>query len=136
MIRRLSVLVALTLTASWVVHTTTPVAQSQPPIGYRDVSSEELRELLMTTDPFLLDVHTPNEGYLAGTDARIPYNEVADQTGELQCDPDAAIVVYCMSGRMSEIAATQLASMGYRNVLNLAGGMVAWQAAGYELLPD
>lgn len=136
MIRRLSVLVALTLMASWVVHTTVPVVQSQPAIGYRNVSPEELREILMTTDPFLLDVHTPNEGYLAGTDARIPYTEVADRADELPSDLDATIVVYCMSGRMSEIAATQLAGMGYRNVLNLAGGMVAWQGAGYELLPD
>ena len=136
MIWRLLIASALALTASFLVHAETPPAHGQDPIGYRDVSPEELRELLAGTDPFVLDVHVPTEGHLAAIDARIPYTEVADRAAELPPDPDSVIVVYCMSGRMSEIAATQLASMGYRNVLNLAGGMIAWQAAGFELDPD
>ena len=136
MIWRLLVASALVLTASFLVHAETPTVHGQDPIGYRDVSPQELRELLAGTDPFVMDVHVPNEGHLAATDARIPYTEVADRAAELPPDPDSVIVVYCMSGRMSEIAATQLASMGYRNVLNLAGGMIAWQAAGFELDPD
>ena len=129
-------LIALALTASFPVYAEAPTAYGQDPIGYRDVSSQELRELLAGTDPFVLDVHVPTEGHVAATDARIPYTEVADRAAELPPEPDSVIVVYCMSGRMSEIAATQLASMGYRNVLNLAGGMIAWQAAGFELDPD
>ena len=136
MIWRPLIALALALTASFLVYADAPTAHGQDPIGYRDVSSQELRELLAATDPFVLDVHVPPEGHLAATDARIPYTEVADRAAELPPAPDSVIVVYCMSGRMSEIAATQLASMGYRNVLNLAGGMIAWQAAGYELTPD
>ena len=136
MTRRLLLISALVIVASWLSHGSAPVVRGQDAIGYRDVSPEELRELLASADPFLLDVHVPNEGYLAATDARIPYTEVADRTDELPPDPDAAVVVYCLSGRMSEIAATQLSGMGYRNVLNLAGGMLAWKAAGYELQPD
>ena len=136
MILRLLIALALALTASILVYADAPTAHGQDPIGYRDVSSQELRELLAGTDPFVLDVHVPTEGHLAATDARIPYTEVADRAAELPPDPTSMIVVYCMSGRMSEIAATQLVSMGYRNVLNLAGGMIAWQAAGYELTPD
>ena len=136
MIWRLLIALALALTASILVYADAPTAHGQDPIGYRDVSPQELRELLAGTDPFVMDVHVPNEGHLAATDARIPYTEVADRAAELPPDPDSVIVVYCMSGRMSEIAATQLASMGYRNVLNLAGGMIAWQAAGFELDPD
>jgi phage shock protein E len=127
---------ALVLAASFLVHAVAPTVHGQDPIGYRDVSPEELRELLAKTDPYVLDVHVPNEGRLAATDARIPYTEVAERAAELPPDADSVIVVYCMSGRMSEIAATHLASMGYRNVLNLAGGMIAWQAAGYELEPN
>ena len=104
--------------------------------GYRDLSPAEVKDLLVREDPFLLDVHVPNEGYLAGTDARIPYTEVADRELELPSDPDALIVVYCMIGRMSEIAAGELVRLGYRNIVNLDGGMLAWQAAGYEVLPD
>lgn len=136
MIRRLLVLLSLICVATWLVHVSAPIVESQSPIGYRDVSPEELQELLAVADPFVLDVHVPNEGYLNGTDARIPYTEVADHVAVLPPDQDALIVVYCMSGRMSEIAATHLAGLGYSNVLNLAGGMLAWEAAGYELLPE
>ena len=136
MIWRLLVVYAMVFTAIPFVHAGAPTVHGQDPIGYRDVSPDELRELLARVDPFVLDVHVPNESHLAATDARIPYTEVADRVAELPPDPDSLIVVYCMSGRMSELAATQLANMGYRNVLNLAGGMIAWQAAGYELSPD
>ena len=136
MLRRLLVGAVFVTMAAWFGHATAWPAWGQGLIGYRDVSPEELHYLLATSDPFVLDVHVPTEGHLAATDARIPYTEVADRAAELPPDPDSVIVVYCMSGRMSEIAATQLASMGYRNVLNLAGGMIAWQAAGFELDPD
>jgi rhodanese-related sulfurtransferase len=104
--------------------------------GYQNVSPQELATLLAGEDPFLLDVHVPNEGYLAGTDARIPYTEVAARIAELPTDRDARIAVYCLTGRMSDIAATDLVRLGYRNVLNLAGGMVAWRAAGLPVLPE
>jgi rhodanese-related sulfurtransferase len=136
MLRRLLVVSALTLVASWLWYITPLSAQGQSAIGYRDVSPQELQDLLAGDHPFVLDVHVPNEGHLAATDARIPYTEVADRASELPTDLDALIVVYCMSGRMSEIAATQLVGLGYRNVLNLAGGMIAWKAAGYELISE
>ena len=104
--------------------------------GYQNVSPQELDALLAREDPFLLDVHVPSEGYLAGTDARIPYTAVAARVDELPSDRDARIVVYCMTGRMSDVAAGELVRLGYRNVLNLAGGMVAWGAAGYPVLPE
>jgi rhodanese-related sulfurtransferase len=34
---------------------------------------------------------------------------------------------------MSEIAAQELVSLGYTDVWNLDGGMVAWEQAGNEL---
>jgi len=129
-------LVALLLAAVPSAATWAAPAVAQAGVGYVDVSPAELDALLAREDPFLLDVHVPNEGYLAGTDARIPFTDVAARYAELPADPDARIVVYCMSGRMSEIAANDLIGLGYRNVVNLAGGMLAWQAAGYPLVPE
>ena len=136
MTRRRLFVSALALAVVWLAHVVAPSALSQEAYGYRDISPDELHELLALDDPFVLDVHVPNEGHLVATDARIPYTDVSDRVGELPPDRDALIVVYCMSGRMSEIAATQLVGLGYRNVLNLAGGMMAWKTAGYELIPD
>ncbi|MCC7368746.1 MAG: rhodanese-like domain-containing protein [Chloroflexi bacterium] len=104
--------------------------------GFRNVGPAELQQILGSSDPVLVDVHVPNEGYLAGTDARIPYTEVAARIGELPADRDAPIVLYCMSGRMSEIAARRLVDLGYRNVAHLAGGMVAWREAGLPVLSE
>ena len=46
----------------------------------------------------------------------------------------AKIVLYCRSGRMSAIVATELVAAGYTSVWNLEGGMLAWEKAGYALM--
>ena len=61
--------------------------------GYQNVSPKELNALLEQEDLFLLDVHVPNQGYLPGTDARIPYTDVAARASELPPDRNARIVV-------------------------------------------
>ena len=43
------------------------------------------------------------------------------------------IVLYCRSGRTSEIAAGKLFSLEYTDIWNLKGGMLEWEQAGYEI---
>jgi len=81
----------------------------------------------------LVNVHIPYEGELPATDLFIPFNAMADHTGELPAK-EAPIVLYCRSGSMSTQAAKRLAELGYTNIFELDGGFNAWQAAGYELL--
>ena len=42
---------------------------------------------------------------------------------------DRDIVLYCGTGGRSALAAETLSKMGYRNVLSMDGGIVAWAAA-------
>ena len=102
---------------------------------YSDIKPQELNAALAEEPvPFaLINVHIPYEGEIRGTDAFIPFDVIAEQLGNLPPGKDAPIVLYCMSGRMSEIASTTLVGLGYTNVKNLAGGMVAWRHAGLPL---
>ena len=81
-----------------------------------------------------LNVHVPDEGSIPGTDLSIPYDKLTAQRRELP-DRDTTIAVYCRTGRMSTIARRTLQRMGYRRVVELRGGMVAWRAAGRRLVP-
>lgn len=111
----------------------TAVSQPQSTVGYIDITAKQLKEMLASKDFTLVNVHIPYDGEIAQTDLFIPYNEIAGQLGKLP-DKSARIVVYCRSGPMSTSAAQTLAAAGYANVMELYGGMSAWEAAGYELL--
>lgn len=101
--------------------------------SYQNVTPTELRTMLESKDFVLVNVHIPFAGNIPGTDVSIPYNEIESNLSQLPADKTAKIVLYCSSGRMSEIAVEELVSMGYTNIWNLKGGMVDWQQAGFEL---
>lgn len=46
---------------------------------------------------------------------------------------DQPILLYCGTGGRSALAAETMASMGYRNVRSMAGGIVAWAAVKLPL---
>jgi phage shock protein E len=78
---------------------------------------------------FVVNVHTPFEGAIDGTDAFIPFDEVVDDP-RLPSHRDTMVLLYCESGRMSEIAARALIAAGYTDVVDLDGGMQAWERSG------
>jgi rhodanese-related sulfurtransferase len=104
--------------------------------SYTNLKVEELHNMLQDKDFVFVNVHIPFEGNVAETDLSIPYNEISDpkNLSQLPTDKNAKIVLYCRSGRMSEMAAETLVKLGYNNIWNLDGGMVAWEQAGYPLL--
>ncbi len=104
--------------------------------SYTNLTPAELKPMLDNKDFFLVDVHTPPEGRLPKTDARIAYNLVEQQISKFPADKGAKLVITCRSGRMSGIASETLTKLGYTNVYNLAGGMDAWKSAGYEIIPE
>lgn len=101
--------------------------------GYTDLSVEELQTWLANKDFTFVNVHIPFEGNIANTDLSVPYNEIEQNVDQLPAEKAAKIVLYCRSGHMSSIAAEKLVELGYTNVWNLAGGMVAWEQAGFPL---
>ena len=101
---------------------------------YTSVSPTRLAEMLTAKDFVLVNVHVPYEGEIDGTDTFLPYDQVANRLSELPAAKDARVLVYCRSGRMSIEAARTLVRLGYTNVLELDGGMIAWEQAGQRLV--
>jgi len=100
---------------------------------YTSISPNELNAMLKDKDFVLVNVHIPFAGNIADTDLSIPYDRIEQDLSQLPADKSAMIVLYCRSGRMSQIAAEKLISLGYTNVWDLRGGMVEWEQAGHKL---
>jgi adenylyltransferase/sulfurtransferase len=74
---------------------------------------------------FLLDVREPYEYQIAQIGGTlIPQNDVPNRLAEIPRDKE--IVVQCRSGARSQRIAEFLKQSGYTNVVNLAGGILAW----------
>ena len=79
-----------------------------------------------------INVHTPDEGSIPGTDLAIPFDEITS-SNELPDDLDTPLAVYCRSGNMSADAVEDLEALGYTDIVELDGGFDAWEASGREL---
>ena len=116
-----------------VVPTNTP--QGQLVGTYRTLTMEGFADILANGKGQykVINVHTPYEGEIEGTDAKIPYNDVDALTAALP-DKNAPIILYCRSGRMSELASRALLAKGYTQVWDVPGGMIAWEASGRKVV--
>ncbi len=102
--------------------------------GFEVVSSNELSTMLKNKDFLLIDVHTPEQRHVPGTDYMISYDEV-DKIESVIPSKNSKVVLYCRSGNMSERVAKELVKRGYTNVFDLKNGMNGWQLDNRETLP-
>ncbi|MGB3717743.1 MAG: rhodanese-like domain-containing protein [Candidatus Promineifilaceae bacterium] len=126
-----------TVDTSSVVADLSSQTQSVPLEGggsYTDVSADGLASMLETKDFPLINVHIPYAGEIDGTDEFIPFDQIEENVDKLPADKDTKIVIYCRSGSMSGISARTLVELGYTDVWNLDGGMIAWEASGRPVL--
>ena len=103
-------------------------------VKFSTLTSFQLAAMLERKDFFFVNVHTPYEGEIKNTDAFIVFDKIADNLDKLPKDRTANIVLYCRSGRMSEIAARELTQLGFSKVSHLSGGMIDWKKSGYEIV--
>src|SRR5512141_2788993 len=92
------------------------------------------RTAIANAGAFVVNVHIPYEREIDGTDAFVPYDQIAKQASELPADKSAPLYIYRRSGRMSALATPELQRLGYTNIIDLQGGMQAWTDAGFTLV--
>lgn len=100
--------------------------------SFSTISASELTEKLSRDEVTLLDVREPHEwtedGYIKDA-IRIPFMDLPQKTDLLP--KDKPISVTCSVGNRSTIALSILERAGYRNLINVLGGMTAWTNLKY-----
>jgi phage shock protein E len=106
--------------------------------GIRLVSATEGAALQANSpdDLVILDVRTPEEfaeGHLDGA-VMIDFYEAdfADRLGEL--DPEVPYLLYCRSGNRSGQTTAIMGDLGFTDVADVDGGIVAWSGAGLPVV--
>ncbi|WP_459991358.1 MBL fold metallo-hydrolase [Methylosoma difficile] len=98
-----------------------------------EVSISTAQQLLQEGNIVLLDVREESEFAAAHIDNALllPRGVLEFKYGSLPelADKSKAVMVYCRTGGRSALAAQSLQTLGYTNVLSIAGGFEAWQKA-------
>jgi rhodanese-related sulfurtransferase len=98
----------------------------------------DAKAMLDVGGAIIVDVREPAEVQATGTVPgalhipRAMIEAMADPSSpsrEPRLSPDTAVILYCASGKRSELAGETLIGLGYRSVFNL-GGLKDWIEAG------
>ena len=99
------------------------------------LSPSEFEKIIQNESVFLLNVHTPYQGQIDGTDEIIEdWENIELYMDKLPKDTSTPIAVYCRSGRMSGVVADNLKAMGYQKIYDLDGGMNSWEESGRKII--
>ena len=117
-------------------HGSSTTLETQVSVGRKEVALLDPASFAarMGDNAMLLNVHVPFEGEIEGTGLKVPFDKIADQASLLPADLNTPLLVYCRTGRMSAIAAAELFRLGYRDVSDLDGGMLAWEKSGRSVV--
>ncbi len=109
----------------------------------QDVAED--KSLLLTPEEFYLSIKSANVPLIIDTrtwkeyrkdrihGARLTESSVSLKTVVDSFDMEQPIFVYCDDNQRSTVACSFLRDWGYTNVSELAGGMIAWRLASYEI---
>lgn len=99
------------------------------------VDSTQFKSEIEKDNVVILDIRTPGEfntGYIANAKNIDYYSpNFSDQLNEL--DKDLEYKIYCNSGNRSAQALQMMKSLGFKNVVDLKGGITAWRGASLDI---
>jgi rhodanese-related sulfurtransferase len=92
----------------------------------KEITVQELKQKIDRGEDFqLIDVRETFEYEMSNLNGElIPLGGIVIEADKIA--KDKPVIVHCRSGARSAAAIMQLESMGYTNLYNLKGGIVAW----------
>jgi phage shock protein E len=109
--------------------------QTQPttrPVSRKDVGPDEFEKLWQDKKGIVLDVRTTKEydaGHIPGA-VNIDINSPTFDKQISDLDKSQTYLVHCASGIRSVRACEKMTRQDFKNLINLEGGLKAWQKAG------
>ena len=96
----------------------------------KTISAKDLKDRSQENCEFLLDVRNPDEHQLCRIEgaALIPLDSIEAKAAEIP--KDRPVYVYCRAGNRSRQAIQRLESLGYKNLVNVEGGLAEYEKCG------
>lgn len=107
--------------------------------GLRTVTANDAQAVIAAggDDLMVLDIRTPEEFAEGHIDGAVNIDFYAPDFGDrlAELDPDARYVLYCRSDNRSGQTMPVLEELGFGDVAEIDGGVVAWAESGLTLVP-
>lgn len=102
----------------------------------REVSVDDVKKMIDNKEKIIiLDVRDKEEfetGYIPGA-INLSRGMLEFKISTMIPDKNARIIVYCGIDLRGPLATRTLNEFGYKNAVNINGGLKAWKAAGYPI---
>ena len=97
-----------------------------------NIEPKDFAEGIANTDVTILDVRTPQEYASQHLDkaVNIDYNSADFEAQIAKLDKNKPVYLYCLSGGRSGKALQKMNEMGFKEVHNMSGGIMKWNAEG------
>ncbi|GBD83689.1 cysteine synthase B [bacterium BMS3Abin02] len=101
------------------------------------IDVESAHELWRQHRPFVMDVRNDSEFSLEHIPGAVnmPLRKLGEHVGDLPEDLETPVLSVCQKGNASLLGLLFLTTLGYRNVRNVSGGMIAWREKGFITEP-
>ncbi len=103
--------------------------------GYKNVEPLEATRMINHDNAIVVDVREDKEfkeGHIINA-IHVPLKSLQPRISDLEKHKGKPILVYCRSGNRSGTACAKLHKLGFENVFNVGGGIMAWQNASLPL---